>query len=161
MGSRPVTPAQTGVSNDAPVNGAATNGAALNGHAASGSAGNGHASNGAVEKKNAKASHGELTNGAATVQPVVKLIGVSKSYGRTAVLKGIDLSVSPGELVEVTGPSGSGKTTLLRMVHGQLRPSRGQVWSRAAAFIAGGVAASTESAATLRLSSRSITSFRD
>jgi ABC-type ATPase involved in cell division/cell division protein FtsX len=127
VGSRPVTPAQTGVSNDAPVNGAATNGAALNGHAASGSAGNGHASNGAVEKKNAKASHGELTNGAATVQPVVKLIGVSKSYGRTAVLKGIDLSVSPGELVEVTGPSGSGKTTLLRMVHGQLRPSRGQV----------------------------------
>jgi ABC-type ATPase involved in cell division/cell division protein FtsX len=127
VGSRPVTPAQTGVSNDAPVNGAATNGAALNGHAANGSAVNGHASNGAAAKKNGTASHGQLTNGAATVQPIVKLTGVSKSYGRTAVLKGIDLSVLPGELVEVTGPSGSGKTTLLRMVHGQLRPSRGQV----------------------------------
>ena len=58
----------------------------------------------------------------------VKLVGVSKSYGRKAVLKGITFSVGQGELVEVTGPSGSGKTTLLRLVHGQLRPNAGEVW---------------------------------
>ncbi|GAC1685960.1 MAG: hypothetical protein PVS2B1_06050 [Candidatus Dormibacteraceae bacterium] len=63
----------------------------------------------------------------ATVQPAVKLIGVAKSFGRAAVLKEINLTVAPGELVEVIGPSGAGKTTLLRLVHGQLRPSRGQV----------------------------------
>ena len=62
------------------------------------------------------------------MQPVVKLTHVTKSFGRTAVLKEIDLSVAPGELVEVTGPSGSGKTTLLRLIHGQLRPNGGQVW---------------------------------
>jgi ABC-type ATPase involved in cell division/cell division protein FtsX len=59
---------------------------------------------------------------------VVKLAHVTKSFGRTPVLKEINLSVAAGELVEITGPSGSGKTTLLRLVHGQLRPNKGQVW---------------------------------
>jgi ABC-type ATPase involved in cell division/cell division protein FtsX len=62
------------------------------------------------------------------LQPVVKLTHVKKSFGRTDVLKEINLSVVPGELVEITGPSGAGKTTLLRLVHGQLRPNGGEVW---------------------------------
>jgi ABC-type ATPase involved in cell division/cell division protein FtsX len=107
-----------------------------NGHAANGNATNGHATNGhATNGVAVKASAGKkttnkrdmATNGHATVQPAVKLSGVAKSFGRAAVLKAIDLSVAPGELVEVIGPSGAGKTTLLRLVHGQLRPSRGQV----------------------------------
>jgi ABC-type ATPase involved in cell division/cell division protein FtsX len=68
------------------------------------------------------------TNGTPTVQPVVKLTRVSKLFGRTSVLSEITFSVAPGELVEVTGPSGAGKTTLLRLVHGQLRPNKGEVW---------------------------------
>ena len=40
----------------------------------------------------------------------------------------LHLTVAPGELVEVTGPSGAGKTTLLRLLHGQLRPTAGEVW---------------------------------
>jgi len=68
------------------------------------------------------------TNGTAKLQPVVKLTHVKKSFGRTDVLKEINLSVVPGELVEITGPSGAGKTTLLRLVHGQLRPNGGEVW---------------------------------
>jgi len=63
-------------------------------------------------------------------EPAVKLVGLSKSYGRTPVLKGVNVSVGQGELFEVTGPSGSGKTTLLRLVHGQLRPSAGELWVR-------------------------------
>ncbi|MGH7761033.1 MAG: permease-like cell division protein FtsX [Candidatus Dormibacteraceae bacterium] len=62
------------------------------------------------------------------MQPAVKLAHVDKSFGKTAVLKEINLSVAAGELVEIVGPSGSGKTTLLRLVHGQLRPSSGKVW---------------------------------
>jgi ABC-type ATPase involved in cell division/cell division protein FtsX len=102
-----------------------------NGHAANGNATNGHATNGVAVKasagKKTTNKRDMATNGHATVQPAVKLSGVAKSFGRAAVLKTIDLSVAPGELVEVIGPSGAGKTTLLRLVHGQLRPSRGQV----------------------------------
>jgi ABC-type ATPase involved in cell division/cell division protein FtsX len=58
----------------------------------------------------------------------VKLTHVSKLFGRTPVLSDISVSVAPGEILEVTGPSGSGKTTLLRLIHGQLRPNRGEVW---------------------------------
>jgi ABC-type ATPase involved in cell division/cell division protein FtsX len=74
------------------------------------------------------AAHRSGINGAVAVQPVVRLTRVSKLFGRTTVLNDISLSVAPGELVEVTGPSGAGKTTLLRLVHGQLRPNKGEVW---------------------------------
>ena len=149
MGSRPVKAALKGGlperaadgadANDAALNGAnghATNGQATNGHAPHGTALNGHATNGhktngvAVKTpptSKQRAANGRATNGHATIEPAVKLSGVAKSFGRAAVLSGINLSVAPGELVEVIGPSGAGKTTLLRLVHGQLRPSRGQV----------------------------------
>jgi ABC-type ATPase involved in cell division/cell division protein FtsX len=70
------------------------------------------------------------TNGHTAPEPAVKLAGVVKSFGKREVLKGVDFSVAPGELVEVTGPSGSGKTTLLRLVHGQLRPNAGELLVR-------------------------------
>jgi len=108
VGSRPATGARTRV-----VTNGATNGAVANGLRA---------------KTNGATSHRPGTNGTAKVQPVVKLTHVKKSFGRTAVLNEINLSVLPGELVEITGPSGAGKTTLLRLVHGQLRPNGGEVW---------------------------------
>jgi lipoprotein-releasing system ATP-binding protein len=51
--------------------------------------------------------------------PVVQLEGVIKDYGddvKTRVLRGIDLSVDPGELVCLIGPSGCGKSTLLNII---------------------------------------------
>lgn len=116
VGSRPGTRVRTNVSTDGVVEGA-TNGAS-----------NGAATNGWRAKKNGASRHRPGTNGSATVQPAVKLAHVDKSFGKTAVLKEINLSVAAGELVEIVGPSGSGKTTLLRLVHGQLRPSSGKVW---------------------------------
>lgn len=67
---------------------------------------------------------------AARPEPTVRLSAVAKSYGRSSVFKDVTLVAGAGELIEVTGPTGSGKTTLLRLVHGQLRPSAGEVWVR-------------------------------
>ena len=43
------------------------------------------------------------------------------------ILKGVDLSVSTGEIVAVIGPNGAGKSTLLKVIAGILRPHRGSV----------------------------------
>ena len=85
-------------------------------------------SNGTV--KNGAAGRRPLASVEPALEPAVKLIALSKSYGKKAVLKGVNFAVAPGELVEVTGPSGSGKTTLLRLIHGQLRPNLGELWVR-------------------------------
>jgi heme exporter protein A len=47
--------------------------------------------------------------------------------GDRHVLKGVSLTLRPGELLHVSGPNGTGKTTLLRVVCGLLRPEQGQV----------------------------------
>ena len=62
----------------------------------------------------------------------VKAAGVSitdlrKSYGSNEVLKGISLTVAPGEVVCLIGPSGSGKSTLLRCVNLLEQPNEGSV----------------------------------
>jgi NitT/TauT family transport system ATP-binding protein len=58
---------------------------------------------------------------------VLTLTGVSKAYGSTVALDGVDLEVWRGELVCVVGASGCGKSTLLNLVAGLDAPSRGSV----------------------------------
>ncbi|MHA6797194.1 amino acid ABC transporter ATP-binding protein [Pseudonocardia bannensis] len=48
---------------------------------------------------------------------MVEASGVHKRFGRTEVLRGVDLTVQPGEVCCVIGPSGSGKSTLLRCIN--------------------------------------------
>lgn len=52
---------------------------------------------------------------------------LTKTFGSTAALHGVDLKVASGELLALLGPSGSGKTTLLRCVAGLEIPSSGQI----------------------------------
>ncbi len=47
----------------------------------------------------------------------MQALDVHKSFGRTEVLRGIDLTVQPGQTVVLIGPSGSGKTTFLRCIN--------------------------------------------
>lgn len=49
------------------------------------------------------------------------------SYGDTKVLKGVNMSVKPGQIVGIVGPTGSGKTTLANILIGMLRTDSGQV----------------------------------
>jgi polar amino acid transport system ATP-binding protein len=65
----------------------------------------------------ATGSLAEQLGTAATVEPVVRLVGVHKSFGDNEVLNGIDLEVATGEVLTIVGPSGSGKSTLLRCVN--------------------------------------------
>lgn len=53
--------------------------------------------------------------------------GITKSFDKTAVLRGIDLRIDEGETVCLLGPSGCGKTTLLRILAGLEQADQGQV----------------------------------
>jgi multiple sugar transport system ATP-binding protein len=57
----------------------------------------------------------------------IRLDGLTKSFGTTEVLKGIDLTVAHGEFVVFVGPSGCGKSTLLRLIAGLEEATGGQV----------------------------------
>jgi iron(III) transport system ATP-binding protein len=57
----------------------------------------------------------------------VALEGITKKFGQFVALRGITLSISPGEFVCFLGPSGCGKTTLLRIIAGLERQNTGSV----------------------------------
>jgi len=66
-------------------------------------------------------------NGAAVLASLTR---VSKTFGATAVLDHVDLTVHAGEIVTLVGPNGSGKTTLVRILLGLMAPSAGEVFRR-------------------------------
>ena len=65
---------------------------------------------------------------AQTNGPLIRVEGLRKSFGSLEVLKGIDLSVNPGEVVTIIGASGSGKSTFLRCLNLLETPDEGHIW---------------------------------
>ncbi len=57
----------------------------------------------------------------------VTINDVKKSFGKVAVIHGISMDISDGELIVIVGPSGCGKSTLLRMIAGLERITEGTV----------------------------------
>ena len=57
----------------------------------------------------------------------LEIKNLTKKYGETEVLKGIDLNMENGEVVSVIGSSGSGKTTLLRCINFLEFPDTGKM----------------------------------
>ena len=64
---------------------------------------------------------------AAAAEPVFRVRGLVKSYGKRRVLDGLDLDVWPGECLVILGRSGSGKSVTLRQLNGLEKPDRGSV----------------------------------
>lgn len=54
--------------------------------------------------------------------------GLCKSYGPVQVLKSVDFSVLPGQVVALIGENGAGKSTFNNIIAGAIRPSAGQMW---------------------------------
>jgi rhamnose transport system ATP-binding protein len=59
------------------------------------------------------------------VQPLLKLVGASKSFGAVQALRGIDLELVPGEVHALVGENGAGKSTLIKIVTGAHAPDSG------------------------------------
>jgi len=57
----------------------------------------------------------------------LELKGLRKSFGKTEIIRGVDLVVKAGERIGVIGPNGAGKSTLFNLISGRLEPSSGDV----------------------------------
>jgi ABC-2 type transport system ATP-binding protein len=60
------------------------------------------------------------------VEPVIRLEGLTKSYGKHRGVVDLDLEVYPGEVFGYLGPNGAGKTTTIRLLLDLIRPTRGR-----------------------------------
>jgi len=61
------------------------------------------------------------------MNPALRLRGVHKRFGHTAVIQGVDLDVMPGERVAIIGPNGAGKSTLFNLISGRMPLSCGDI----------------------------------
>ena len=57
----------------------------------------------------------------------LELRQISKSFGKTQIIRGVDLAVKAGERVAVIGPNGAGKSTLFNLISGRFAPSAGEI----------------------------------
>ena len=68
----------------------------------------------------------------------IHAVGIKKTFGDNEVLRGVDLDVSPGEVIAVIGPSGSGKSTLLRTLIGLETVTDGSIYIDGQPFVENG-----------------------
>jgi branched-chain amino acid transport system ATP-binding protein len=64
---------------------------------------------------------------ATSTAPMLEIENISVYYGNIAAVKGVSLSVMPGEIVTLIGSNGAGKSTTLRTISGLLRPRQGAI----------------------------------
>ena len=57
----------------------------------------------------------------------LELKNVRKSFGKTEIIRGVDLAVQAGERVAVIGPNGAGKSTLFNLISGRFGPTSGEI----------------------------------
>jgi ABC-2 type transport system ATP-binding protein len=64
---------------------------------------------------------------ASTDGAAIRLTGLAKSFGSVHAVRGVDLTIAPGEVVAFLGPNGAGKSTTIDMMLGLTRPDAGEV----------------------------------
>ena len=69
-----------------------------------------------------------MTEGTPASSCAIEVQGLTKLYGESYALRGIDLQVSQGEHLVIFGPNGAGKTTLVKIMSTLVKPSSGSVW---------------------------------
>lgn len=62
-----------------------------------------------------------------TEQPILRLDGISKSFGPVNVINNVSLEVHPGRVLSLLGENGAGKSTLIKMMAGVYQPDSGQI----------------------------------
>ncbi len=60
-------------------------------------------------------------------QPILELKDLRKSFGKTEIIRGVNLAVYAGERIAVIGPNGAGKSTLFNLISGRFEPTSGDV----------------------------------
>ena len=66
-------------------------------------------------------------DGASSGEPLLELLGVTKTFGGLAAVKDVSLRIMPGEIISIIGPNGAGKTTVFNLITGIYRVSAGEV----------------------------------
>ncbi|MFN0313810.1 MAG: ABC transporter ATP-binding protein [Burkholderiales bacterium] len=61
------------------------------------------------------------------MSPALELRGVHKSFGKTAIINGVNLSITRGERHAIIGPNGAGKSTLFNLISGRFPVSAGEI----------------------------------
>jgi branched-chain amino acid transport system ATP-binding protein len=60
-------------------------------------------------------------------QPILELKDLRKSFGKTEIIRGVNLAVNAGERVAIIGPNGAGKSTLFNLISGRFEPTSGDM----------------------------------
>jgi len=60
-------------------------------------------------------------------EPILRMRGLTKSFGDVEIIRGVDLDVLPGERHALIGPNGAGKSTIFHLVSGNLTPTSGEI----------------------------------
>ncbi|HVT90694.1 MAG TPA: sugar ABC transporter ATP-binding protein [Tepidisphaeraceae bacterium] len=69
-----------------------------------------------------------MTTPANSSIPRLRMQGISKRFGATLALAGVDLEVAPGQVLALVGENGAGKSTLMKVLSGAHAPETGQMW---------------------------------
>lgn len=64
---------------------------------------------------------------ASNTTPALELRSVRKSFGKTEIIRGVDLAVRAGERIAIIGPNGAGKSTLFNLISGRFSPTSGDM----------------------------------